>query len=130
MSILERIQSGQLDLASVLEIKTEEETLLNIEENKFKDNTVSINNVYHETISSTTASNTLNYDPISSTTSSMPSFLTSTSTLISPTDRSIEESQKEIYMFLLISLVALLLLIIIILLSICINQVLHIESII
>jgi hypothetical protein len=112
MSILERIQSGQLDLASVLEIKTEEETLLNIEENKFKDNTVSINNVYHETISSTTASNTLNYDPIS------------------PTDRSIEESQKETYVFLLVSLVALLLLIIIILLSICIHQVLHIESII
>jgi hypothetical protein len=128
MSILERIQSGQLDLASVLEIKTEEETLLNIEENKFKDNTVSINNVYHETISSTTASNTLNYDPITSTTSSMHSFLTTT--LISPTDRSIEESQKETYVFLLVSLVALLLLIIIILLSICIHQVLHIESII
>ena len=129
MSILERIQSGQLDLASVLEIKTEEETFFNIE-NKFKDKTVSINNVNHETTTSTTASNTLNYDPITSTTSSMPSFLTSTTTLISPTDRSIEESQKETYMFLLISLVALLLLIIIILLSICIQQLLYIELII
>ncbi len=110
MSILERIKSGNLDLApfsqmiTTTDMPSETEIPQNIIDNKYSFNIVSVSNINHDR----------------TTTSSISSYLSTT------TDRPTEINQKETYIVYLFVFEALLLLIIIILLSICVQQVLNI----
>jgi hypothetical protein len=109
MSILERIKSGNLALASE---PVEKESLLVIP-NKITEN--KINNLNNIIVTTNILS-----DPISSTSATNPPF--QTSTFISTTTYPIT-TEKETFLLFLMLFVVLLLLIIITLLSICVHQV-------